>query len=43
MASRTARKADKTMSTQAPAFRPPQLAKLVDVVPSGKRWLHDEI
>ena len=41
MASRTARKADKTTSTQAPAFRPPQLAKLVDVVPSGKRWLHE--
>ncbi|WP_188053073.1 DNA ligase D [Sphingosinithalassobacter sp. CS137] len=31
----------KPRSAQAPAFRPVQLATLVDAVPSGNQWLHE--
>jgi len=38
---RAARRAAPASTTSLPAFRPVQLATLVDAVPSGNRWLHE--
>ena len=39
--SRGAKAAVRPRSADLPAFRPPQLATLVDAVPSGSGWLHE--